>query len=49
MQLLKKDLLTELEKIKKKKSQKSNNVFWVVPVLGGQVGARQSNIYLRSA
>ena len=33
--ILKKGLLTELERKKKKDSQKDNNIFWVGPVLGG--------------
>ena len=45
--ILKKGLLTELEK--KKDSKKGNNFFWVGPVLGGSVGAWQTNIFLRSA
>ena len=44
--VFKKGLLTELEK---KDSQKGNKIFWVGPVLGGEVGARQTNIFLRSA
>ena len=38
LMILRKGLLTELEKskkIKKKDSQKDNNIFWVGPVLDG--------------
>ena len=36
LMILKKGLLTDLEKKNKKKdSQKDNNIFWVGPVLGG--------------
>ena len=49
---LKKGLLTELEKRKKRRkkrfSERQYN-FWVGPMLGGSVGARQTNIVLRSA
>ena len=49
--ILKKGLLTELEKNKKNKkySQKGNNFFGVRPVFGGYVGAWQTNIFLWSA
>ena len=51
--ILKKGLLTELEKNKKinkkKDSQKDNNIFWVGPVLGALVGTRKTNIFLRLA
>ena len=42
--ILKKGLLTELEKKKQKKqdSQKDNNIFWVGPVFGG---ALKTNIF----
>ena len=45
--ILKKGLLTELEKNKKNKkySQKGNNFFGVRPVFGGYVGAWQTNIF----
>ena len=35
LMILKKGLLTELKKIKKKNSQKGNNIFFGGPVLGG--------------
>ena len=46
--ILKKYLLTAFkEENKKKKSQKGNNFFWVVPVLGEYLGARQTNIFFK--
>ena len=50
--ILKKYLLTEFrEKLKKKKKilRKAITFFGVGPVLVGWVGARQTNIFLRSA
>ena len=41
--------IREKQTNKKKDSQKDNNIFWVGPVLGGWVGARKTNIFLRSA
>ena len=45
--ILKKGLLTELEKIlkNKKDSQKGNIFLGVGPLLGGKVGAWQTNIF----
>ena len=43
--ILKKGLLTELEKNKKKDSQQGNIIFWVGSVFGGYVGALQANIF----
>ena len=44
LMILKMSLLTELEK-NNKDSQKGNKFFGVGPVLGGKVGARQTNIF----
>ena len=47
--ILKTSLLIELEKIKKNKDSQKGNFFLEGPVLGGKVGARQTNIFLSSA
>ena len=44
--ILKKYLLTAFkEKLKKKNLRKAIKFFWVGPVLGGSVGARQTSIF----